>query len=360
MAITTAITVAQALAAVDQAGATTATGRAELLRLIRTGAKGPEVLSRLDQAMAGPVQRTTEDVELLLTYAQLAWIADQRIPAATRARDGACRLIELVPDLADGYRLLGFAHLTRKEYRDAYLALSAVKTIATPANYDNFRALARLLMTGTGRASFEAGGHRYAFDLSTHNAAAVESSAFHSVGMLTEWEELQYLGSLLPPEKIRSIAEVGVLLGNHSAFFLKTFRPDRITLIDADPANLPFIERTLFYNLPEPKPAVDVQCAFVSGTSGGEVTFAGAKVPRRTLAELVREPVDFLKIDVDGGEVHLLTGAASVIEASRPAVMIETTPTTHDAVVAWFTARQYGVRKMFEHGSYRNTVLLPA
>ncbi len=359
MTIASAITIAQSLASIDQAGAATPAGKAELVRLVRTGAGGSDVLARVSLAMSGPIQRTAEDVELLLAHAQMSWIADQRNPEASRARDSARALIELVPDLADGYRLLGFAHLTRGDYRDAFLAFSAVKTLPTPANYDNFRALARLLMTGTKQARFELAGERYSFDLTTHNAAAVESSAFHAVGALTEWEELQYLAATLPREKTRRIVEVGVLLGNHSAFFLKAMRPDSITLIDGDPANIPFIERTVFYNLPEPRPTVDVQCAFVAGAIG-EGTFAGAKIQKKPLVDLVHGGVDFLKIDVDGGERHLLNGAVAVIETSRPAVMIETTPTTHQAVVAWFAERQYKTTKVFDRGSHRNVVLMPS
>src|SRR4051812_18422261 len=325
----------------DAAPVTSAT-KAELLRLVRAGGSSPDIMSRLEQVVRAPLQRTAEDVELLLSYTQRAWVADQRNPESVRARDGASRLIELVPDLADGYRLLGFAHLSRREYREAYLALSAVKTIATPADYDNFRALARLLMTGTNQVRFDLGGARYAFDLTTHSAAAVESSAFHAVGLLTEWEELQYLGATLDRQKIKRVAEVGVLLGNHSAYFLKTFPVSQLTLIDADAANIPFIERTVFYNLPEARPQVDIRRALVAGATG-DGRFAGAPVQKRTLAELAPGPVDFLKIDVDGGELDLLGGASTVIDTSRPAGMIETTPETHEAVVRWFTARRHAL-----------------
>src|SRR5262249_664689 len=162
---------------------------------------------------------------------------------------------------------------------------------------------------------------RYTFDLTTHNAAATESSAFHAIGMLTEWDELQYLAATLPREKTRRLVEVGVLLGNHSAFFLQALQPESLTLIDADPANIPFIERTAFYHLPEPKPAVDIQCAFVAGTAS-EGMFAGVKVQKKRLADLVHGGADFLKIDVDGGERDLLNGAETVIQSSRPIVMI--------------------------------------
>lgn len=332
--------------------------KARLLAEHRKGANSRDFLKRLGEVVAGPLQRVPEDVELLLAHAQAAWIADQRDPIAARARDSAQRLITLVPDLADGYRLLGLAHLSRREYRDAFLALSAVKTIASPVNLDNFRALARLLMTDVPKVSFEWGGQRYAFDLTTHNAAAIESSAFHSIGMLTEAEELQFLGTILDPARIKRVVEVGVLLGNHSAYFLKTLRPEALTLIDADPANLPFIEHTVSYNSAPARPAVTIHNAFV-GTGVGEVTFAGAKVPMRPLADLVQGPVDFLKVDVDGGEESLLKGAAPVIEASRPVVMIETTPASHAAVEAWFAARRYAVTRVFDHGGYRNVVLAP-
>ncbi len=334
--------------------ADTQAARTALLAEYRRGT-GPEYLRRLGEALAGPLDRSPENAELLMVYAQRCWIADQRKPDSARARDAAQRLIEMAPDLSDGYRLLGFAALTRRDYRDAFLAFSAVKTIASPVNFDNFRALAQMLMSDVKKVGFDLGGQHYAFDLTTHNAAAIESSAFHSIGLLTEWEELQYLGDLLEPTKIRRIAEVGVLLGNHSAFFLKTFRPEHITLIDADPANIPFMQSTVTYNSAL-RPAI--HNAFV-GDQDGEVTFAGSKVPMRPLSGLVDGRVDFLKIDVDGSEEKVLKGAAAVIETSRPAVMIETTPETHSAVIDWFTARGYCERRVFDRGNYRNVVLTP-
>ncbi len=343
------------LAEIDAVGPASADGRARLIALTRTGAGGTNVLARLAQALAAPLTRTSETIELLLSAAQQSWIADQRDPAATRARDYARHLIELVPDLPDGYRLLGFAHLSRGEYMDAYLALSAVKTVRSAANFDNFRALARNLMTEVNPVSFDLGGQRYTFHLTAHNAAAIESSAFHSIGLLTEWDELQYLAATMRPERI---AEVGVLVGNHSAFFLKTFAPTHLTLIDADPANLPFIRTAASFNLPDgPQPEITLHCAFIGADSRDAVTFAGAEVPMRPLNVLVPGPVDFLKIDVDGGELGLLDGAAEVIELYRPTVMIETTPTTHAPVLAWFAARGYHERRTFDHGGYRNVVV---
>jgi FkbM family methyltransferase len=350
---------AEALKAIDALGPASPAGRSALVSLVQGGGSGADLMERLDESIAAPLSRTAADIGVLLAHAQTAWTVDQRDPEAGRTRDSARQLISLVPDLADGYRLLAFAHLSRGEYLDAYLALSALKTAQNPPNFDNFHALARHLMIGVNQVSFDLAGERYTFDLTTHNAAAIESSAFHSVGALTEWDELQYLGSLL--QKPQRIVEIGVLLGNHTAYFLKNFAPRHVTLIDADPANINFMRRSAAFNLAEgPAPEVVIQCAYVGGGTTDAVTFANERVPHRSLADLVSDPVDFLKIDVDGGEVGLLAGAASVIETHRPAVMIETTPTTFEPVKTWFTERRYDMRKVFDHGSYRNVVLTPA
>lgn len=331
--------------------------KAALLADWRAGKRGGGILRRLDAIVTGPLQRTSEDIELLLAHAELAWIADQRDPSASRAAASARRLIELVPELPEGYRFLGFAALSRRDYREAFLAFSAGQALSPPAPFENFRALARYMMTGVAKVSFDLGGHTFAFDLTTHNAAAIESSAFHAMGMLTEWEELKFIGALLATAKVKHVAEVGVLLGNHTAFFLKAFSPERLTLIEADPANVALIERTVTYNA-NPRPAVVLHNAF-AGAANGETSFAGATVPVRTLDALITEPVDFLKIDVDGGEEKVLAGAARVIESTRPVVMIETTPATDGAVASWFTARSYKQRRAFDHGAYRNVVYTP-
>lgn len=347
-----------ALAAVDQAGPETPAGKAALLGLARQGVSAPAFLIRLEQAVAGPLAANAVDVELLLTYAQQAWIADQRNPAADRARKAAEKLTRLVPALAEGHRQLGLACLTQRDYIAAAAAFAAVKAITKSPQLDNFKALAENLLAGRTRVSFDLAGARYEFDLSTHNAAAIESSAFHSVGALTEWEELQYLGALLPRGHVRAIAEVGVLMGNHTAYFLRTFRPETLILVDADPANIPLIERTVAANASLPAPRVEVHCAYAAGRDGDHM-FAGAPVPKRALAGLISGPVDFIKIDVDGGEIALLKGAEPLFEASKPAVMIETTPRTHEAVAAFFTARGYTARRVFDRGDYRNMVLTP-
>ena len=324
-----------------------------LLQRLRTGAGGESFVQELSAALTGTITRTPEDAELLLGLTQQAWIADQRNPAASRARDAAQQLIELLPNLQDGYRALGLAHLSRREYREAFMAFTAAGRIGGAVNLDNFKALAQNLMLGTTQARFQFGAHSYVFDLSCHNAAAIEAGAFHSVGVLTELDELQALEHIAQGRTIASIVEVGVLMGNHTAFFLKAFKPARLTLADADPANMPFIESTVRNNAVT-VPQLNMVNAFV-GRGGGETVFAGQRVPHKSLAEIVTSPIDLLKIDVDGAELALLESADSVVTLGRPLVMIETTPETHRPALEWFAARSYDALQSFDHGDYINT-----
>ena len=334
--------------------------RQAALLLFRSGSTDRRVLSALERCVAGLTLETGEDVELVLAHAQLAWIRDQRDPTATRARDSARRVVQRAPDLPDGYRVLGLAHLSRQEYLDAYISFSAVNGLKNPSNFENFRSLAKFLMQGVSPISFELKGHHYKFDLTAHNAEAIESSANHSIGLLTEWEELQHLRTLVDVGSIDHIVEVGVLIGNHTAYFLKNLLPNEVTLIDADPENRRFIENTIAYNTaPNSDVEIKLHTLFV-GDKAGKIKIGGKDVEKSTLDQIVDSKADLIKIDVDGGEAALLNGAQALFETSRPLVMIETAPSTHNRVVDWFTKRDYELNHTFERGGYSNVFFRPS
>jgi hypothetical protein len=331
-----------------------ASDKATLINRLRAGEGGPSILNELERMLAGGVSRTPEDAELLLAYAHQAWIADQREPQATRARDAAATLASLIPGLQDAHRLLGLAHLSRGDYREAFMALTTAERTPGPMNVGNFTALARNLMLGQTTTSFEIAGQQYSFDLSCHNAAAIEAGAFHSVGVLTEWDELTALAETAGGRAIQTIVEIGVLMGNHTAFLLKTFKPSRLTLVDADPANLPFIRSTVKNNaLTEPH--VKLVNAFV-GAGGPAISFAGAQVAQVTLKSVEIGTPDLIKIDVDGAEMQVLSHAPTTMLDHKPIIMIETTPRTRADVQVWFRTHGYEAVRSFDHGGYANTI----
>ncbi len=172
-------------------------------------------------------------------------------------------------------------------------------------------------------------------------------------------EELDHLQSLTNDKSIDHIVEVGVLLGNRTAFFLKCLSPSKVTLIDADPDNAPFIKNTISYNAGnDPRPDVEMHNIFASNRSG-KTRVGGKEVETATIDEITRDRVDLIKIDVDGGEVDLLEGASTLFQESHPVVMIETAPSTHDRVVAWLKERSYTMDRVFNRGGYNNVFFRP-
>jgi hypothetical protein len=315
-------------------------------------------LIRLDAAVRGKLTATAENIKLLLAHARVSFLVDQRNPKATRARDSARRLIELAPELAEGYRLLGLAHLSRGEYREAFIALTACKAIGDDDGFEPVRRLARKLMSNVTPLGFDLAGDRYTFDLTAHNAAALEASALHSIGTLRQWETLDYLSARLKAP--RRIVEVGALLGDHTAFFLKRFRPARLTVIEADPDNIRFVRRTAAMNLPPtPLSEVVIHHAYVSADSRDSVAFAGTVVPQQPLPALAPDQVDLLKISAAGDPIAVLAGALPVIEQARPAVMIRVGALAQDRVGEWFANHGYRIDRVIAERSRRDLIAMP-
>ncbi len=130
-------------------------GRLAALHLFRSGCIESRLLNSIEKSISNLVIETAEELELVLAHAQLAWIKDQRDPEAKRARDSARKVIERAPDLPDGYRILGLSHLSKQEYRDAYVTFTAAHSLSNQVNYENLRSLSKFLMQGVSPISFE-------------------------------------------------------------------------------------------------------------------------------------------------------------------------------------------------------------
>lgn len=158
---------------------------------------------------------------------------------------------------------------------------------------------------------------------------------------------------------IRRIVEIGVADGHDTAFFLRTFRPDHLILIDADPANHPLIARAVAGHTPPGcTPIVETVCAYV-GRGCGETIFAGATVPHRRLNDLIRGPVDLIKIHVDGCEMRVLESGDEPIARHRPLVIVRTGADTAATLQAWFAARRYQAPDVVARGPYRHLIFRP-
>ncbi len=96
----------------------------------------------------------------------------------------------------------------------------------------------------------------------------------------------------------------------------------------------------------------------------GAERYTQSAVLVRPLDSFGFDDVSFVKVDVEGHEVELLTGAAQTIRRNRPVVLIEVKRQNRAAVGDYFRELQYAERRLEEltgvTGSLENYVYLPA
>lgn len=292
------------------------------------------------------------DPEILHLQTYAAWIRDQRHPERMEALTHARKLASLLPRNASALRMLGAVALSKQSWLEAYLAFAGAAFADPPQICQAELRLALVLMQGRDQVTFRFGGESYTFPLSVHTTQAYESSMVHCSEKLTEAEELAYIEQLVPQGG--SLVEVGVLLGNHTAFFQKRLRPKQLVLVEADPDCLPLIQRTVSANN---MGGADIYLhhAFV-GRAGGTATMGDVTYETKALDELVSGSADFIKIDVDGVELDALSGAERLLATGNPILMIEVRKTTSVMVDSWLEARGFALVRRFEHGAYTNCV----
>ena len=134
-----------------------------------------------------------------------------------------------------------------------------------------------------------------------------------------------------------SVADVGANIGYYALLFAEAVGPaGRVACIEPEPDNLAELRRNVETNR---LPGTDVFPVAVGSSAGtvslraginGAVMADGSgeiEVPLRTLDELLADrPVDFIKIDVEGYEGHVLDGAARLLESRRPTLFVEIHP----------------------------------
>jgi FkbM family methyltransferase len=135
----------------------------------------------------------------------------------------------------------------------------------------------------------------------------------------------------------QSVADVGANIGYSGLLFAQAVGPSgRVTCIEPEPDNVAELRRNVegnrLANVEVVPAAVGASSGTVSLRAGinGTVVDDGlgeVQVPLRTLDELLADrPVDFVKIDVEGYEGHVLDGAARLLEERRPGLFVEIHP----------------------------------
>jgi hypothetical protein len=292
-------------------------------------------------------------VYVMLGYA--CWVAGEMGKAEVYGKEA----IRLMPRNADGYRNLVMLYLTTGRAMEALgVASAGMAQAEQPQSLEAWMRLATAMTREPREVTFMFDGVRYAFELACFNSHAMEECLFHMNGTLYEAEELRYLRQAVPT--VRRVVECGCLVGNHTLFFARTWRPERITGFDMALESIAQTRRNFELNarLQELPTVLDLRHAAV-GAAGAELEVACKKMTSVALDEEVREPFDFLKIDVDGAEIEALRGGTECILRNRPLMMVEVSVGNRGAFMALMGAWGYRVEREFARPLDSNYFVAP-
>lgn len=156
-------------------------------------------------------------------------------------------------------------------------------------------------------------------------------------GTFFEARQLADIRPLVPPGAV--VVDAGANIGNHTLFFAAICGAAMVHAIEPGRVARSILERNIAINALEGRVRVH---PFALGAAPGAAEFRrypagnigaatlvpepGGRYPVATLDSLGLERVDFVKMDVEGGFVDAVAGAAETLRRCRPPVWIELRP----------------------------------
>jgi FkbM family methyltransferase len=147
--------------------------------------------------------------------------------------------------------------------------------------------------------------------------------------------EANLVRSLLAPGM--NVVDVGANIGYYTLMFAQVVGPEgRIVAIEPSPENLPElklnVERNKLRNveiIPKAVGNEQKEIGLRSGINSGVVrddTTPAYSVEQDLIDNIITEPIDFMKLDVEGYEGFALEGAQRILSKYRPIVFVEIHP----------------------------------
>jgi FkbM family methyltransferase len=233
-----------------------------------------------------------------------------------------------------------------------------------------------LVQTGVMRAGlvamvgFEGGRTRFAVD-----DPADHIQAHHCRGLF--YEQRQMLAHLEVIPLGCTVLDIGANVGNHTLFYAHYSHAYRIYPFEPNPRARDLLLKSIELN-PAAAPRIDLSHVStavgarkslvsvsemqVGNLGGTSFTVAeGGDFPCLPLDDLTFEgEIGFIKIDVEGMELDVLSGARKLLERHRPVLYVEVNRVNEPAFWAWLeTARYEPVGGSFHYPTVKNYLLFP-
>lgn len=186
----------------------------------------------------------------------------------------------------------------------------------------------------------------------------------HRRGQFYEMSELARLQRIFPEGGV--FADIGANVGNHTLFAAKFLKASRVIPFEPNPLAFELLVQNVLVNgmgdiVDLSKLGVGVSDAHSGGFAmqDRDRNLGGAKMlegegdlevhPGHEL--LADVTPDFIKIDVEGMEMKVLSGLEPLLVRCRPILMVEVDNTAEDAFMAWVEAQGYAL--LSTHQRYR-------
>lgn len=192
-----------------------------------------------------------------------------------------------------------------------------------------------------------------------------EVQAYLVAGEFYEKAQLDYHGTLIP--RGGRILDIGANIGNHSVYYAVVCNAESVISVEPNERACQLFRRTVEWNRLE---SVTLVCGVAAGAGDGWATLDDTEanhhnlggtsvtyhlkqveggIPVRTGdAILEGQPVDFIKIDVEGSEFEVLTGLQSTIHAQCPVLSVEVMPKGRKDFWQWCDENDYRIERTFQ------------
>ncbi|MEM7439168.1 MAG: FkbM family methyltransferase [Pseudomonadota bacterium] len=194
----------------------------------------------------------------------------------------------------------------------------------------------------------------------------------HLKGQFYEPDELMIMSRVFPIGG--RLLDIGANIGNHSVFFGKIMKASYIKPIEVNPRVISLLRSNLIINgleevcdtshlglglYDEVKENVSIKF-WENNIGGGKIKMADGELNLVRGDDILTEPADLVKIDVEGAEIKVLNGMASYIDAHRPNMFIEVDNENSDAFTAWVADNKYRVLETFSRYDVNVNYLITA